>query len=136
MGILDWFARLRSPREEDAESEEPDGGDAWDPFPDPAAIPVHDVLDLHGLPPRMVREVVEEYLGEARRLGFRYVRIVHGKGIGVQREIVRGILGRTPWVEAFGDAPPEAGGWGATVVTLSRDSNGAEREPEEGDEIG
>jgi dsDNA-specific endonuclease/ATPase MutS2 len=62
--------------------------------------------------------VVEEYLAEAHRLGFRALRIIHGRGIGVQRETVRTILARTPFVEHFGDAPAEAGGWGATLVTL------------------
>ncbi len=61
---------------------------------------------------------MEEYLREARRLGFRALRIVHGRGIGVQREIVRSVLARTDFVADFRDAPAEAGGWGATVVTL------------------
>jgi dsDNA-specific endonuclease/ATPase MutS2 len=81
-------------------------------------IPIEDVLDLHTVSPRDVEPVVEEYLSEARRLGFRAVRIIHGRGIGVQRELVRKILERTPFVESFGDAPLEAGGWGATVVTF------------------
>ncbi|MDE3195518.1 MAG: Smr/MutS family protein [Acidobacteriota bacterium] len=85
---------------------------------EPIPIPVTSVLDLHTVPPRDVKGVVEEYLVEARRLGFRAVRIVHGRGIGVQREIVRSMLARTGFVESFGDAPPEAGGWGATIVTL------------------
>jgi dsDNA-specific endonuclease/ATPase MutS2 len=67
--------------------------------------------------------VVEEYLSEARRLGFQFVRIIHGRGIGVQRETVRKILERTPFVESFADAPAEAGGWGATVVTFSAEYN-------------
>jgi len=62
--------------------------------------------------------VVEEYLHEARRLGFRSVRIIHGKGIGVQRQIVRSTLARTPFVIDWTDAPPEAGGLGATIVRL------------------
>jgi dsDNA-specific endonuclease/ATPase MutS2 len=81
-------------------------------------IPVTDVLDLHSIPPRDVKPVVEEYLGEARQLGFTALRIIHGRGIGVQREVVRGVLARTAFVRSFGDAPPEAGGWGATLVTL------------------
>ena len=90
-----------------------------DPFEnEPVRIPVTDVLDLHSVPPRDVEAVVEEYLFEANRLGLKALRIVHGRGIGVQREMVRGILARTPFVAAFGDAPLEAGGWGATVVTL------------------
>jgi Smr domain len=77
-----------------------------------------DVIDLHSIPPQMVRAVVEDYLEEAHRRGYKWVRIIHGKGIGVQREMVRSILDRTPFVIDFNDAPPEAGGWGATIVTL------------------
>jgi acetyl esterase/lipase len=82
----------------------------------PVPIPIVDVLDLHTVHPKDVRRVVEEYLREARRRGFRQVRIIHGRGIGVQREIVRGILARDPSVRSFSDAPPEAGGWGATLA--------------------
>lgn len=85
---------------------------------DPIRIPIEDVLDLHTVSPRDVKSVVEEYLSEANRLGFRAVRIIHGRGIGVQRETVRKILERTPFVESFGDAPAEAGGWGATIVSF------------------
>jgi dsDNA-specific endonuclease/ATPase MutS2 len=77
------------------------------------------VFDLHSIPPREVRAVVEEYLREARQRGFRVVRIIHGKGVGVQRETVRAVLARTPFVEHFADAPPEAGGWGATVARFA-----------------
>ena len=89
-----------------------------DPFEDPIRIPVTDVFDLHSVPPRDVQAVVEEYLHEAHRLGFKALRIIHGRGIGVQREMVRAILARTEFVLAYGDAPAEAGGWGATIVTL------------------
>jgi dsDNA-specific endonuclease/ATPase MutS2 len=90
-----------------------------DPFENEAVrIPITDVFDLHTVPPRDVEGVVEEYLSEANRLGLKALRIIHGRGIGVQREMVRSILARTPFVAAFGDAPAEAGGWGATVVTL------------------
>jgi len=85
---------------------------------EPVRIPITDVFDLHSVPPRDVKPVVEEYLGEAYRLGFRALRIIHGRGIGVQREIVRSVLKSTPFVAEFGDAPGEAGGWGATIVTL------------------
>lgn len=61
---------------------------------------------------------MEEYLGEAQRLGLKAVRIIHGRGIGVQREMVRAVLSRTDFVLEFRDAPAEAGGWGATIVTL------------------
>jgi dsDNA-specific endonuclease/ATPase MutS2 len=85
---------------------------------EPVRIPITDVFDLHTVPPRDVAPIVEEYLQEARRLGFKALRIVHGRGIGVQREIVRSLLAKNPFVESFSDAPMEAGGWGATIVTL------------------
>jgi dsDNA-specific endonuclease/ATPase MutS2 len=85
---------------------------------EPFRIPVTDVIDLHTVAPRDIEAVVEEYLEEARRLGLRVLRIIHGRGIGVQRETVRRVLARTPYVESFAEAPPEAGGWGATVVSL------------------
>jgi dsDNA-specific endonuclease/ATPase MutS2 len=92
--------------------------DADYPFPDPVRIPIEDVLDLHTVSPRDVKAVVEEYLFEANRLGLKALRIIHGRGIGVQRETVRAVLQRAPEVLSFADAPMEAGGWGATVVTL------------------
>lgn len=89
------------------------------PFPEPVVIEITDVFDLHTIPPRAVKRVVEEYLREAHGKGFQVVRIIHGRGIGVQREIVRSILSRTPFVFDWYDAPPEAGGLGATIVRLS-----------------
>jgi dsDNA-specific endonuclease/ATPase MutS2 len=85
---------------------------------EPVRIPITDVFDLHSVQPKEVEEVVEAYLEEAHRMGLKAVRLIHGRGIGVQRQIVRAVLARTPFVASFGDAPPEAGGWGATVVTL------------------
>ena len=85
---------------------------------EPVRIPITDVFDLHSVPPRDVKDVVAEYLAEAHRLGFKALRIIHGRGIGVQREIVRSVLDGTEFVLSFQDAPPEAGGWGATIVTL------------------
>lgn len=86
--------------------------------PEPVRVPITDVFDLHSVPPRDVKAVVEEYLLEAHAAGFKAIRIIHGRGIGVQREMVRAVLRRTPFVAGFGDAPAEAGGWGATVATL------------------
>jgi len=86
--------------------------------PEPVRIPITDVFDLHTVPPRDVQAIVEEYLEEANRLGLKALRIIHGRGIGVQRERVRAVLARTRFVAEFHDAPAEAGGWGATVVTL------------------
>jgi dsDNA-specific endonuclease/ATPase MutS2 len=94
------------------------GYQQWSMDEDPVRIPITDVFDLHSVPPRDVKPIVEEYLEEAHRAGFKALRIVHGRGIGVQREMVRSILAKTPFVEHFGDAPQDAGGWGATIVTL------------------
>ncbi len=102
----------------DETMDDSDPTDPFDPFPEPVTIPITDIFDLHTIQPRDMKVVVEEYLNEARRLGFSSVRIIHGKGIGVQREMVRAILGRTPWVLDWTDAPPEAGGLGATIVRL------------------
>jgi len=84
----------------------------------PIRIPITDVFDLHSVPSRDLKPIVEEYLLEANRLGFKALRIIHGRGIGTRREIVHAILAKTPFVTDFRDAPPEAGGWGATLVTL------------------
>jgi dsDNA-specific endonuclease/ATPase MutS2 len=85
---------------------------------EPIRIPITDVFDLHSIQPRDVKAVVEEYLREAHRLGFKVLRIVHGRGIGVEREMVRSVLARAEFVADFRDAPADAGGWGATIVTL------------------
>jgi hypothetical protein len=113
--------------EDGASFDAEDDVDTLNPFPDPVEIEIGDVFDLHSIPPREVRAVVEEYLREARGKGFLVVRIIHGKGIGVQREVVRSVLARTPFVERFADAPADAGGWGATVAFLKmpEDLNGA-----------
>ncbi len=88
---------------------------------EPIRLEITDVLDLHSIPPRDVTGVVEAYLEEVLALGFSCVRIIHGRGIGVQREAVRKVLGRTPGVVRFADAPAEAGGWGATIVDFDAD---------------
>jgi len=85
---------------------------------EPIRIPITDVFDLHTVPPRDVKAVVEAYLEEAYEMGYRALRIIHGRGIGVQREVVRSVLSRAPFVVDYRDAPAEAGGWGATIVTL------------------
>src|SRR5436189_5595080 len=92
--------------------------DDLNPFPEPVVIEITDVFDLHSIPPRAVKAVVEEYLRVAHERGFPGVRIIHGKGIGVQREIVRSVLSNTSFVSEWTDAPPEAGGLGATIVRL------------------
>jgi dsDNA-specific endonuclease/ATPase MutS2 len=82
----------------------------------PVQLEITDVLDLHTFAPRDIPVVVEAYLEEARAKGFETVRIIHGKGKGVQRAMVQSALRRTPFVESFQDAPMGAGGWGATIA--------------------
>jgi DNA-nicking Smr family endonuclease len=103
-----------------------DSADYFADTGDPVRIPITDVFDLHSVAPRDVRDVVEAYLEEAHKAGFRAIRIVHGRGIGVQRETVRKVLARASFVVSYGDAPAEAGGWGATIATLASDSGGAD----------
>ena len=88
------------------------------PFDGPVVLPAEDVLDLHPFQPRDIPSVVEEYLEECQRLGFQQVRLIHGKGAGVQRAIIRSLLDKHPAVVSFEDAPAEAGSWGATIVSL------------------
>jgi len=82
------------------------------------AVPVTDVLDLHSFRPGETQQVVAAYLGEARQAGLGEVRIIHGRGRGVQRALVHRVLNAAPGVAGFADAPPTRGGWGATVVRL------------------
>ena len=84
----------------------------------PVKLPLTDVLDLHSFLPSEVKDVVGEWLDAVYEEGFRAVRIIHGKGTGVQRQTVRKLLARDLRVEDFGDAPLDAGGWGATWVKL------------------
>jgi dsDNA-specific endonuclease/ATPase MutS2 len=120
---IEVFGSLVGPRHDlpdvvASKSHEADDSEAFDEY-EPVTIPITDVLDLHSFQARDVKDAVEAYLEEARRLGVTGLRIIHGRGIGVQREMVRTILARTPFVASFSDAPSEAGGWGATVVTLN-----------------
>ena len=82
----------------------------------PFQLETSDVLDLHTFLPKDIPAVVETYLAEARAKGFSTVRIIHGRGKGVQRARVHSVLRGTPFVESFQDAPMEGGGWGATIV--------------------
>ncbi len=129
MTLLEWLKRWRAKNASSAldaedgahdESEDDVDVDPFNPFPEPVTIEITDIIDLHTIAPREVRKVVEEYLLEAHRKGFRSVRIIHGKGVGVQREIVRSVLNKTPFVVDWTDAPQSGGGWGATVAHLSQ----------------
>jgi len=123
MKLKDRWRKLwaGSPTEEDGE---PPLGEDEDPFGEPVVVEIRDVIDLHAIPPKQAKEVVEEYLRQARARGFAAVRIIHGKGAGVQREMVRKVLSRTPFVTAFYDAPPQAGGLGATIAELEAAPSG------------
>ncbi|WP_437289552.1 Smr/MutS family protein [Sorangium sp. So ce406] len=122
--LLAWLAGAPSPR---APASPDTADDAGPPETDPpgarggddiVVMPIEDAIDLHTFAPRDVASVVEEYLHEAQQRGFREVRIIHGRGKGVQRRIVQSVLSRHPAVDGFRDAPASRGGWGATVVWL------------------
>ncbi len=121
----EWNAPERPSREDTGPLPgacEPDlesDGLPWDDPDRVAAIPIEDAIDLHTFRPGETASVVGAYLEEAHARGFREVRIIHGRGKGVQRRIVRSALDRHPLVTGFQDAPPERGGWGATIVWLS-----------------
>lgn len=92
--------------------------DFTSPFSEPFELEITDVLDLHAFAPRDVKSVTETYLEEARKKNFKTVRIIHGKGIGIQRETVRKILEKTVFVKSYKNADEFAGSWGATIVYL------------------
>lgn len=85
---------------------------------DVAVVEIEDVIDLHGFQPRDIPSVTEEYIHAAAEKGLRRVRLIHGRGKGVQRSRVQQILARHPLVERYADAPASHGGWGATVAWL------------------
>ena len=87
---------------------------------EPVKIPIEDTLDLHTFLPRDIPDLLEDYLAACLQAGLYSVRIIHGKGKGVQKRRVQGLLENNPLVSSFKDAPPEAGGWGATLVELKR----------------
>ena len=92
--------------------------DEESPFDEPVTLPLEDLLDLHAFQPKDISSVVNEYLEQCARAGLRQLRIIHGKGVGVQRNIVRAALSGHWAVLSYEDAPAQAGGWGATLVTL------------------
>ena len=105
-----------SPRQK--QPEDPANSDP--PFGEPVVVPIEDSIDLHAFSPKEIPSVVEEYLEQCIQSGIYEMRIIHGRGTGVQRRIVQSILEKHPRVSSFKDAPAEAGGWGATVVELRR----------------
>jgi DNA-nicking Smr family endonuclease len=89
----------------------------------PVRIPIGEELDLHSFAPRDIESLVAEYLSACRAQGLLRVRLIHGRGKGVQRAVVRRLLARLGTVVAFEDAPTQSGGWGATLVVLKRASD-------------
>ncbi len=89
---------------------------------DPIEIPITDTLDLHPFRPDEIKDVAREYLIEAHRLGLTQVRLIHGRGIGVQRERIRSLLRELDFILDFEDADPSGGGWGSTVVLLASEA--------------
>jgi hypothetical protein len=97
-------------------------GETVEPDPKtPVELPVEDFIDLHPFPPRDIPDIVNDYLEAAHAKGFREVRLIHGRGVGVQRERVRSTLAKHPLVASFSDATADRGGWGATIAFLSSD---------------
>ena len=90
------------------------------PFDGPVTIAPSDSIDLHPFQPRDIPSVVEEYLQQSIESGFTEVRLIHGKGKGIQRNLIRSLLSKHPAVRSFKEAPLEAGGWGATIVVLKQ----------------
>ena len=92
----------------------------------PVHVPIDGTLDLHTFQPKEVKQLVPDYIDECRKRGILDVRIIHGKGMGIQRQIVHSLLEKNPYVEWFGLAGESAGGWGATLVRLKRDHVGGD----------
>jgi DNA-nicking Smr family endonuclease len=89
-------------------------------------VPIEDSLDLHTFHPRDIKSVVEEYVTAAHEVGLREIRLIHGRGVGVQRGIVQSVLERHPLVEEFWDAPESH--LGATVARLRREKGQGTRD--------
>jgi DNA-nicking Smr family endonuclease len=86
-------------------------------------IPIEDWIDLHTFSPKEISYLLEDYLTECQKKGLAEVRIIHGKGKGIQRNIVHSFLTKSLLVESFRDAPLEAGSWGTTKVFLKKIKN-------------
>lgn len=86
----------------------------------PIEIPIDGTLDLHTFQPREIKQLVPDYIEACLEKGIYHLRIIHGKGTGTLRNIVRSILARHPAVKSFHHEEGSGGGWGATVVDLRR----------------
>jgi dsDNA-specific endonuclease/ATPase MutS2 len=85
---------------------------------DEVEIPITGELDLHPFAPREIPSVVEDYVAACRERGILEIRLAHGKGTGAQRAVVQRVLRSLECVDSFSDAPPQRGGWGATIARL------------------
>ena len=106
------------PKSESLDESDGSARGGQEPFGEPVKLPIEDAIDLHAFAPKEIASVIEEYLWQCRQAGMPEVRLIHGKGTGTQRAMVRRLLMNHPDVLFFADAPPQAGGWGATVVRL------------------
>lgn len=109
--VLGWLAQSRRPVASELDDDDPQERDV-------GVIEIEDAIDLHGFVPKEIPAVVESYIEAAALRGFTEVRLIHGRGKGVQRRRVQSLLARHPLVEHFGDAPSYQGGWGATIARL------------------
>ena len=107
----DQHAEPTAAMEEIAKEFDPDDSE-------PIVVPIEPAIDLHPFAPQEIPEVIHSYLEAVQEKGFTEVRLIHGKGKGVQRSRVRSVLAQHPGVLDFRDSPPEQGGWGATLVQL------------------
>jgi len=94
----------------------PEADENDSPFDEPVELEITDSIDLHAFRPKDIRSVLIAYLEAARAKGFRYVRIIHGKGIGIQRETVRTVLAESDLIRGFKSGDEFSGGWGATIA--------------------
>jgi DNA-nicking Smr family endonuclease len=92
---------------------------------EPIVIPIDGVLDLHTFAPGELKDLLNDYIDACLEAGIYELRIIHGKGSGVMRRRVHAFFEKDPRVRAFMDAPPDAGGWGATLATLDRRWDGS-----------
>jgi DNA-nicking Smr family endonuclease len=88
------------------------------PIDEPIVVSIEDSFDLHHFRPKEILEMLDAYLDAALEKGLLEVRLIHGRGKGVQRARVRQFLEGDPRIERFEEAPPGRGGWGATLAWL------------------
>jgi len=100
---------------------------AEDDLEKPRELPIDGILDLHAFNPREVKELVSDYIGVCLERGIRELRLIHGKGSGTLRAVVRSTLEKDPRVAGYRDAEPLSGGWGATLVVLKAGAKGGDR---------